>query len=85
MGRYAIPVVSRLLELNGGKFISAAQVARGGPAKDYVAKLQDAGKLDGRRCGCSRRRISDRVFQVLRADETEHGKGRERAFGGGLT
>ncbi|MGV5047239.1 hypothetical protein [Rhodococcus pyridinivorans] len=38
MGRYAIPVVSRLLELNDGKFISAAQVARGGPGKDYVAK-----------------------------------------------
>ena len=53
MGRYAIPVVSRLLELNGGKFISAAQVARGGPGKDYVAKLQAAGKLEGRRCGCS--------------------------------
>nr|AIU93564.1 hypothetical protein LRS1606.130 [Rhodococcus sp. NS1] len=48
--------------------IAITQVARGGAGKDYVAKLQAAGKTRREALRLLRRRISDRVFRVLRAD-----------------
>ncbi|WJG13542.1 IS110 family transposase [Gordonia sp. Swx-4] len=53
--------------------IAITQVARGGLGKAYVAKLQAAGKTRREALRLLRRRISDRVFQVLRADESELG------------
>ncbi|WP_287002147.1 IS110 family transposase [Gordonia sp. UBA7860] len=53
--------------------IAITQVARGGLGQAYVAKLQAAGKTRREALRLLRRRISDRVFQVLRADESELG------------
>jgi transposase len=50
--------------------IAITQVARGGPGKDYVDKLQAAGKTRREALRLLRRRLSDRVFRVLRADES---------------
>ncbi|MBP2214775.1 transposase [Rhodococcus ruber] len=54
--------------------IAITQVARGGQGKDYVDKLQAAGKSRREALRLLRRRVSDRVFQVLRADESALGK-----------
>jgi len=60
--------------------IAITQVARGGPGKDYVDKLQAAGKSRREALRLPRRRVSDRVFQVLRADESDLGKVADATF-----
>ncbi|WP_236603696.1 transposase [Rhodococcus sp. WAY2] len=50
--------------------IATTQVARGGPGGDYVAKQQAAGKTKREAVRLLRRRVSDRVFQVLRTIES---------------
>lgn len=50
--------------------IAITQVARGGQGKDYVDRLQAAGKTRREALRLLRRRLSDRVFRVLRADES---------------
>lgn len=50
--------------------IAITQAARGRPGKDYIDKLQAAGKTRREALRLLRRRLSDRVFRVLRADES---------------
>ncbi|WP_128642426.1 IS110 family transposase [Rhodococcus opacus] len=50
--------------------IATTQVARGGPGEDYVAKQQAAGKTKREAVRLLRRRVSDRVLQVLRTAES---------------
>ncbi|WP_261380090.1 transposase [Rhodococcus rhodochrous] len=54
--------------------IAITQAARRGQGKDYVDKLQAAGKSRREALRLLRRRVSDRVYQVLRADESALGK-----------
>lgn len=49
--------------------IAVTQVRGVGPGKDYVAKLQAAGKTTTEALRLLRRRLSDVVFAALRADE----------------
>ncbi|MFZ2527282.1 MAG: transposase [Rhodococcus sp. (in: high G+C Gram-positive bacteria)] len=60
--------------------IAITQVVRGGPGKGYVAKLQASGKTRREALRLLRRRISDRVFQVLHADESELGRVASASF-----
>lgn len=75
------------LNRGGSRTVNAAlhaivitQVARGGPGKAYVAKLQAVGKSRWEALRLLRRRISDRVFRVLRADDSDLGKVANASF-----
>jgi transposase len=52
--------------------IAVTQIRGVGPGKDYVARLQSAGKTPTEAVRLLRRRLSDAVFTALRTDERRH-------------